>query len=340
MKRKIGKKATVITMAAMLVTALTGCGNSTSTGTTSSEVKETTQAETVAESTSAASDSKGTIGILMPTLGAEFFTSTANSIKATVEAEGYSANIQSFDMDANKAVEVIENFISDGVTGITYMTVDASGDDALKDAMDNGIAVLTCGVENANYDICQIADNYATGYMVGQMAADYVETNLSTDAQIAVVGSTLSQNMIDRTEGIKAALADAGLSENIVYEGDVTDIGQGTEFAENLNTLYPDCQVVVTYSDTYASEIAEVFNALGYPKTAAIFGHDAESKTLSDIKNGGYIKGTVAMGDTGVVMGEGIISYLNGEEGYESGSLIVLNGTAVTADNVDEFYTE
>jgi ABC-type sugar transport system substrate-binding protein len=276
----------------------------------------------------------------MPSLGAEFFTATAETCKEAVEAAGYTANIQSFEYDASKAVEVIENFISDGVVGIAYMTIDNSGDDALKEAMNQGIAVLTCGAENENYDICQIVDNTASGYAVGQMAVDYINANLTADAQIAVVGATSSQQMIDRTNGIKAALTDAGLSGNIVYEGEMTGTGDGSEFAENLNTLYPDCQVVVCYSDTFAAEISEVFSALSYPSTAAIFGHDGETKVLSDIANGGYIKGSYMLSDAGTSMGEGIVSYLNGEEGFESGSLIVMDGWSVTPDNVGEFYTE
>ena len=131
--------------AAMVASGLAACGGSAS----------STAASSVASATgSAAAAGKGTIGILMPTLNAEFFAVTANSMAARLAEEGYTGNIQGFDNDAAQAVSVIENFITDGVQGIAYMTVDTAGDDALKDAMDAGIKVLTCGVENANYDVC------------------------------------------------------------------------------------------------------------------------------------------------------------------------------------------
>ena len=66
---------------------------------------------------SAAAAGKGTIGILMPTLNAEFFAVTANSMAARLAEEGYTGNIQGFDNDAAQAVSVIENFITDGVQG-------------------------------------------------------------------------------------------------------------------------------------------------------------------------------------------------------------------------------
>lgn len=315
--------------AAMVASGLAACGGSAS----------STAASSVASSAAAGSAvaaGKGTIGILMPTLNAEFFAVTANSMAARLEEEGYTGNIQGFDMDAAQAVSVIENFITDGVVGIAYMTVDTAGDDALKEAMDAGIKVLTCGVENANYDVCQVTDNKETGYLIGKMAADYINANFGGSAQVAYITSTKSQNMMERVEGYRKAMDELCPGAEVVYEAECVDVGQGTTYAENLNTLYPDCKVVLSYSDTYTKEIAEVWNALGYDKDAACFGHDAEEAVLKNISEGGYIKGTVSVGDAGIAMAEGIIGCLNGE--YEDHELVVLPGTEVTPANVGDYY--
>ena len=243
--------------AAMVASGLAACGGSAS----------STAASSVASAAgSAAAAGKGTIGILMPTLNAEFFAVTANSMAARLAEEGYTGNIQGFDNDAAQAVSVIENFITDGVQGIAYMTVDTAGDDALKDAMDAGIKVLTCGVENANYDVCQIMDNKATGYQIGEMAANYINENFGGSAKVAYITSTKSQNMMDRVEGYRQAMEELCPGADVVYEAECVDVGQGTTFAENLNTLHPDCKIILSYSDTYTKEIAEVWNALSYPK--------------------------------------------------------------------------
>lgn len=175
--------------AAMVASGLAACGGSAS---------STAVSSVASAAGSAAAAGKGTIGILMPTLNAEFFAVTANSMAARLAEEGYTGNIQGFDNDAAQAVSVIENFITDGVQGIAYMTVDTAGDDALKDTMDAGIKVLTCGVENANYDVCQIMDNKATGYQIGEMAANYINENFGGSAKVAYITSTKSQNMMDR----------------------------------------------------------------------------------------------------------------------------------------------
>lgn len=328
------KKILALALSASMMVSLAACGSSGSSSTGSASASSEGTASSTAETS--ATGSKGTIGILMPTLGSEFFVNTANSLASTVEAAGYTANIQSFEYDASEAVTVIENFITDGVVGIAYMTIDASGDDALKEAMDAGIAVLTCGVENENYDVCQVADNYATGYLIGQTAADYINTNFDGKAQVAYITSTMSQNMMDRVDGYKAAMEELCPGAEVVYESECTSTGDGTTFAENLNTLYPDCKVILSYSDSFVKEVSEVWNALGYDKDAAVFGHDAEEAVLADIAAGGYAKGTIYMGDSGARMGEGILAYLNGE--YDSHTLVTLGGEAVTPENISNYY--
>lgn len=326
--KKISRRSFIRAVAvAALASGLAACSSSTSSSSTATSTASGTSSD----------NSKGTIGILMPTLGAEFFTATANSLAETVEAAGYSSNIQSFENDAAQAVTVIENFITDGVVGIAYMTVDTAGDDALKEAMDAGIKVLTCGVETENYDICQISDNEATGYLIGQMAADYINSTFAGSAQVAYITSTKSQNMIDRVNGYRKAMEELCPGAEVVYEAECVNVGEGTTYTENLNTLHPDCKVILSYSDTYTKEIAEVWNALSYPEDAACFGHDAEAAVLENIAKGGYIKGTVSLGDAGVSMGEGMVGCLNGE--YDDHALVTMGGTAVTADNISEFYS-
>lgn len=127
----ITRRSFLKAFAAAMVAWSAACGGSAS----------STAASSVASAAgSAAAAGKGTIGILMPTLNAEFFAVTANSMAARLAEEGYTGNIQGFNNDAAQAVSVIENFITDGVQGIAYMTVDTAGDDALKDAMDAGIS--------------------------------------------------------------------------------------------------------------------------------------------------------------------------------------------------------
>lgn len=71
--------------AAMVASGLAACGGSAS----------STAASSVASAAgSAAAAGKGTIGILMPTLNAEFFAVTANSMAARLAEEGYTGNIR------------------------------------------------------------------------------------------------------------------------------------------------------------------------------------------------------------------------------------------------------
>lgn len=283
-----------------------------------------------------ADGSKGAIGILMPSLNSELFATYANEIAAYLEAKGYATNIQGFDFDAGQAVTCIENFITDGVIAIVYMNVDNAGDDALKEAMDAGITVLTGGANNEHFDIHLTVNDYETGRLVGEMAADYINKNFDGKAQVAYITSSRSQNNLNRVNGYKEAMKELCPNAEVVYEAECIDIGSGSAFAENLNTLYPDCKVILTYSDSFAKEVSEVWNALGYPKDAAVFGHDAETAVLADIAAGGYIKGTIAMGDPGEGFGGPLLDYMAGK--YEPHTTVTSTGSAVTPANVSEYY--
>lgn len=81
--------------AAMVASGLAACGGSAS---------STAVSSVASAAGSAAAAGKGTIGILMPTLNAEFFAATANSMAARLAEEGYTGNIQGFDNDAAQAV--------------------------------------------------------------------------------------------------------------------------------------------------------------------------------------------------------------------------------------------
>lgn len=284
----------------------------------------------------ASAEDNGKIGVLLATLNSEIFVSIGNSTVTTLEEAGYQANLQSFEFDAGKAVTCIENFITDGVKGICYMNVDTSGDDALGAAMEAGIAVLTAGAANENYNVHLRVENYVTGHIIGEMAADYINRVFDGKAKVGCITSSRSQDNLDRVNGYKDALAENCPGAEIVYEAECLGTGDGAAFAENLNTLYPDCMVVLSYSDAFVVEASQVWNALDYPKEAALFGHDAESGVLADIAEGGYIKGTVAMEDAGASMATVLLGYLNGE--YEDGAVITIPGHGVTSENIDQYY--
>ena len=84
--------------AAMVASGLAACGGSAS---------STAVSSVASAAGSAAAAGKGTIGILMPSLNAEFFAATANSMAARLAEEGYTGNIQGFDNDAAQAFSVI-----------------------------------------------------------------------------------------------------------------------------------------------------------------------------------------------------------------------------------------
>jgi ABC-type sugar transport system, periplasmic component len=346
MKRKL--LSLILTV--MMVASLAACGEKAATKTSSDTTQptEAAKSETASPEASKASDGDSAntgkdlkdtkVELLLPTLQSEFFVGVGDATKAYLGKAGITdVSIESYDSNAAKAIEAIENCITEKVDVLVAMTMDASTDDAIKEAMEAGIVVIAAGVAPAEYNYLLVADNKDAGGKIAEMAADWVNEHFNGETQIAVISSTANSNMAERSNGMVDKLKELLPKSEIVMNGAVNgSVGEGTQFAENLLQKYPDCQVVVTYSDQMAVEAVEVFKAAGKAgKDTAIFGNDATGQALKEISDGDIIRGTIYMGDLGEMMGGAIVDYMNGK--VEKGSILVGENIKVTSANVKDY---
>lgn len=307
------KKFIALALALVMVLSLVACGTS---GMSDDDVKK--------------------VGLLLPTLQAEFFIAIGDTVEKELTADGMQVSVASFDMDAAKAIECVENFIAQDVDVLLAMVIDNSCDDVLKSAMEAGVAVIACGVETAHYDYLMVADNTDAGNKVAEMTADWVNQNFGGATQIAVMVTHSSATMAERSDALVAKLKELLPNSEIVMEGDVMDVGDGTAFTENLLQKYPDCKVIASYSDAMVIEAVEVYKAAGKADaTVGLFGNDATVQALDAIKTGDLVRGSVYMGDVGLDMANAVREWLSGE--VESGSIYVSVNTKITADNIADY---
>jgi len=223
------------------------------------------------------------------------------------------------------------------VSVLAIMAMDASVNDALKEAKNAGIAVISAGVETDPYDYLMLTDNADSGAKIAQMAADWVNEKFGGKTDIAVITTTVNPNMAERSDAMVKKLGELLPDSKIVMNGSINgQVGEGTSFAENLLEKYPDCKVVVSYSDQPAVEAVEVFKAAG--KTSddiGIFGNDATSQALQEIKDGDLLRGTIDMGNVGSDLGNAVIKWLNGE--IKSGDVYTAKNIPVTSANISDY---
>ncbi len=123
----------------------------------------------VALSGSAFAQDKGAIGIAMPTQSSLRWISDGNSLKAELEAKGYTVDLQYAEDDIPNQLSQIENMVTKGVKALVIASIDGTTlSDILKQAGDAGVKVIAYDRlirQSANVDYYTTFDNFSVGVL-------------------------------------------------------------------------------------------------------------------------------------------------------------------------------
>ncbi len=337
----------VLLSVAMTSVLLSGCASKVPSKSASTKV-ETDAGQTAEEKTEeikeelkdTVSDLENVkIGFLAPTLQTEFFIGIDNGLKEECEAKGWDYVAVSFDNDSAAAVTSIENMVTSQCNVIIAMISDSSCDDALKAAQDEGVKIMECGVKTEVYDVCLNTDQYGIGVDIGEMASNWINTQMEGNGQVVVYTTFQNEDMQKRGQGIQDAIKEHSPNATILEVVDIGKdiVGVGTSTTENMLQKYPDLNTIVCYGDAAAVEAMEAVKAAGLNNdNFGIFACDGTIQALEGISNGDVMRGTIVFAAIAPAMIEYSERVLKGEEFPE---MIPFKTTQVTKENVAEFYT-
>lgn len=330
----------------LAVTVMTGCGSAPEAGkaeepAAEAGTEEASESEETAQSEETAEGSKSyKIGFLAPTLQTEFFISIDDGLKTECANRGWEYVSVSFDNDSAKAVTSIENMVTGNCNVIIAMVSDSSCDSALADAQAAGVKIMECGVQTEVYDVCINTDQYAVGVQIGEMASEWINSQLGGAGKVVVYTTVQNQDMQNRGQGIQDAIAEKAKDAEILEVVDIGKdvVGAGTSTTENMLQKYPDLNCIVCYGDAAAVESMEAAKAAGVDaENFGIFSCDGTAQALAGIKAGDPQKGTVMFAPLAPMMAEYAERVLNGETFDD---IVTSETISVTAANIDEYYTE
>ena len=313
----------------LAVTVMTGCGSAPEAGKAeepAAEVgtEEASESEETAQSEEMAEGSKSyKIGFLAPTLQTEFFISIDDGLKTECANRGWEYVSVSFDNDSAKAVTNIENMVTGNCNVIIAM-----------------VKIMECGVQTDVYDVCLSTDQYAVGVQIGEMASEWINSQLGGAGKVVVYTTVQNQDMQNRGQGIQDAIAEKAKDAEILEVVDIGKdvVGAGTSTTENMLQKYPDLNCIVCYGDAAAVESMEAAKAAGVDaENFGIFSCDGTAQALAGIKAGDPQKGTVMFAPLAPMMAEYAERVLNGETFDD---IVTSETISVTAANIDEYYTE
>ena len=278
------------------------------------------------------------VGFLAPTLQTEFMIGIDEKLHEECDNRGWDYVSASFDNDSAAAVSAIENMVTGNCNYIVAMVSDTSCDDALKAAQEKGVKIIECGVETAVHDLVLKTDQYSIGTQIGDMAADWLNSQLGGEGNIVVYTTYQNQDMQDRGQGIQDAIKEKAPNVNILEVVDIGKdvVGSGTTTTETMLQKYSNLNGIVCYGDAAAVESVEAVKAAGKDnENFGVFACDGTKQALKGINAGTCMRGTMYFEALGSVVAKYIQELVDGKT-FDAAIETPIH--AVTKANIADYY--
>ena len=240
---------------------------------------------TVAACSSDDSASDCDIGMVQINQTAAFFTQMNEGAEEAAAAAGCELTIANANGDPAKQNSDIENFVTQGVTGLIVVAIDVNGVlPAVQDAMADGIKVVAIDakLDEGNYDTFVGVDNEAAGAEIGQWVVD---EGLADGTSYGVIGAKNSFIQNQREDSFKAVVDANGMVFTQSVSGDNVQ-EQAADAAVNLVTAQPDLDYIYT---TGEPATVGAVSALDAASATKIIGWELNREVISGLDSGSVI---------------------------------------------------
>jgi len=238
-------------------------------------------------------------------------------------------------LDMQKQLDQIDNFIAQQVDAIIVVPVDYEGIvPGVEKANAAGIPVIALGIESASGDFCFVG---STNIDAGRMQGDYMAANLPENAKVLYLEGTPGlYHSKERFEGFKEACLDK--RPDITLLSKLTgeyDREKGMKVAEDWVQKFPQFDAIVAANDQMALGAVQALRTANRLEGVLVSGVDGIPESLTAIKEG-LMAQTIFQN----AVGQGSETYNAVKEimgGNKSPESILVPFESITADNVDEY---
>lgn len=285
------------------VTALIGCGGKSEGDVQGTpETKQEVTGEAKQDTPSEPQNGGKKFAYCTSTLNNPFMTTIGDSLKEACEAQGNELIIFDPQYDQSKQISQIEDAITQGVAGIFLLPVDSDGvKNVLQTAADKGIPVIA--LDNPVTDIDLVAANVASdNFNAGHIVGDTMIKDFPDGAKIAIIDSPTMVACVERFEGFKVALEDAGMTDkfDICAQQDAqASLEKAMPIADNMIQANPDIEAFYGINDPTALGISAALQAAGKQEGIKIYGVDGSPDGKAAIK-AGTLQVTAAQSPMGI----------------------------------------
>ena len=232
-----------------------------------------------------------TIGVSFQGLSDEYIVRLSESFKTRAEELGVKIIVSDGQMNAEKQVGQVENFIAQGVDAIVLNPISMDGcAPAVSAAVDAGIPIITLISITSNQDIAAAyvgSDAKESGLIEGKMLVE----DMTSGNIVVMFGQMGHDAQIGRYEGLKEAIA--GTEIEIIAEQTGNWLREeGLKLMENWLSSGKEITAVVAQNDAMALGATMAIEAKGLTGKIKVYGIDAQAEALKAVENG-TMSGTV-----------------------------------------------
>ncbi|SCP98619.1 substrate-binding domain-containing protein [Anaerobium acetethylicum] len=282
MKRKLA----MVMAAVMTIGLLVGCGSKTTENASTDTAGATAEVE--------ASDSAGkggkTFGITY-WIESDFFKTVADSITEQAEADGNKTVVVDAQQDSTKQIQIIEDFIAQGVDAVFLNPVDRDAiEPALQKLDEAGIPVINFDSAVANLDL---VDAYVAtdNKLAGVLCAEAMIADLPEGGDIAVLNYPANSACIDREAGFLETIEGKGFNIVATFDAEGT-VEKGQNITSDILQAHPDIVAIFSINDQAGMGAYAALTTTG--TKANIYGVDGAPEAKQVIAKNGIYKMTAA----------------------------------------------
>ncbi|MGN1021855.1 MAG: sugar ABC transporter substrate-binding protein [Aristaeellaceae bacterium] len=252
------------------------------------------------------------VGFSPVMMSSEFFAGMSDDMEAYFTANGMKYASADANGDVQTQIQNLENFVQMDMDYIIMFAVDASAIcDAAIAARSQGKFVINIGTvleQRDAYDVCINVDQFDSGAVVAQMAAEWIEKTFPDaedgSIEVAILEERDSDDAIRRSDGLHE-IEKLTSKAKVVYvaEQTITDgATKAQELADALFLQHPDVRCILTYGTDIAQGADEIaLQKVENKDQFAIFTVDTpefiRNKIRESADNTSTIRGTVMLGE-------------------------------------------
>lgn len=243
--------------------------------------------------------SEGFIGMVACTLNTEYHSTVADTAKITADALNLKFALFDAQVEAEKQVSAIRDFIAKGAKVIILCVLNPEVvAPAVEEAAKAGVFIVQFAgpalTEVNGISVGTGDEDAKLGCAAGEIAGELIAQEKGGKAVVAILDYPDLPQIVLRADNIEKCLLAQAPQSTIVgrYLGGTTD--NGLLSTNRALQEHPEIDVVVSINDAGAYGALTALQAAGKdPQTTIIVGVDAEAKARDLIKAGGYYRGTV-----------------------------------------------